>query len=367
MNRIVIKVGTSTLTDGSGPPDREYVRDLAAQIARQKAAGNAVILVSSGAIRAGMDRLDLSGRPRTIPQKQAAAAIGQGLLMQIYAEAFAAHSLAVAQVLLTRDDFRERSRYLNASNTFGALLKFGAIPIVNENDTIAVDEIRFGDNDTLAALVASLAGADTLLLLSDVEGLYDKNPSQFPDARLIPVVPKIDRAVEQLAGGSGSVVGTGGMKTKIQAAKICVRSGIRMVIAHGREPDVIVRALAGECGTRFLPESGRPLAPRKRWIAFGVTPKGTLTVNDGAKRQLVEGGKSLLPAGVTHVSGHFQAGDLVEIVDSAGRSFAQGFANYDHASLSQIIGRQTAQIAQILGAGRPDEVVHRDNLVVSLG
>lgn len=365
MKRIVIKVGTSTLTEGSGPPDREYVRDLAAQIARQKAAGCSVILVSSGAIRAGMDRLNLAGRPRTIPQKQAAAAVGQSRLMQIYEEAFAAHDIPVAQVLLTRDDFRERSRYVNASNTFGALLKFGAIPIVNENDTIAVEEIRFGDNDTLAALVASLAGANALLLLSDVAGLYDKNPSQFSDAKLIPLVPKIDRAVEQLAGGSGSVVGTGGMRTKIAAAKICARSGIPMVIAHGREPNVVARALAGECGTRFLPQTVRPLAPRKRWIAFGATPKGTLTVNDGAKRQLVEGGKSLLPAGVTHMTGSFVAGDLVEIVDAAGRPFAQGFVNYDHAALGKIMGRQTAEIAGILGDGRPDEVVHRDNLVVS--
>jgi glutamate 5-kinase len=365
MKRIVIKVGTSTLTDGNGPPDREYVQNLAAQIAGQVALGCSVILVSSGAIRAGMDRLRIPGRPRTIPQKQAAAAVGQGLLMQIYAEAFAKHDLAVAQVLLTRDDFRERSRYLNACNTLAALLKFASVPIVNENDTTAVDEIRFGDNDTLGALVASLAGADALLLLSDVEGLYDKNPSQFPDAKLIPVVEKIDKAVEQLAGGAASGVGTGGMRTKIQAAKICVQSGIPMVIAHGREPDVIARALAGECGTRFLPTETAPMSSRKRWIAFGVTPKGTLTVNDGAKRQLVEGGKSLLPAGVTHMTGHFQSGDLVQIVDAAGHAFAQGFVNYDHTSLGQIMGRQTADIAKVFGEKRPDEVVHRDNLVVS--
>src|SRR5579862_897155 len=223
MKRIVIKVGTSTLTDGSGPPDREYIRVLVAQIAAQVELGRSVILVSSGAIRAGMDRLRISGRPRTIPQKQAAAAVGQGLLMQIYSEAFAEHGLTVAQLLMTRDDFRERSRYVNACNTVSALLKFGAIPIVNENDTTAVDEIRFGDNDTLAALVASLADADALLLLSDVEGLYDKNPSQFADAKLIPTVEKIDKAVEQLAGGAASGVGTGGMRTKIAAAKICVQ------------------------------------------------------------------------------------------------------------------------------------------------
>lgn len=285
--------------------------------------------------------------------------------MHTYAEAFDRHSLPAAQVLLTREDLRERARYLNARNTFAALLHAGAVPIVNENDTVAVDEIKFGDNDTLAALVASLAEADVLLLLSDVAGLYDRDPTQFPDAKLIPTVEKIDRSIERLAGGVSSEMGTGGMATKIQAAKICVRTGVRMIIADGRRPNVVADALAGECGTQFLPLPIR-LRSRQRWIAYGVTPKGTVRVNDGAKLHLVSEGKSLLPAGVTHVSGHFDAGDLVRLSDAQGDVFAQGFVNYGHDDLLRIMGRRTGDIAALLGAKASDEVVHRDNLVLEI-
>ena len=351
MNRIVIKVGTSTLTRGGGPPDTAYIADLAAQIAAQQKAGCSVVLVSSGAIRAGMNRLKLPGRPRSIPQKQAAAAVGQGLLMHTYSEAFASHHIPVAQVLLTREDLRERTRYLNAKNTFAALLGHHVVPIVNENDTVSVDEIKFGDNDTLAALVASLIEADTLLLLSDVAGLYDKDPTQFAGAQLIPVVETIDRALEQRAGGAQTPMGTGGMTTKIQAAKICAGSGVTMRIADGRRPAVIADALAGNCGTQFLPRP-IPLRSRQRWIAYGIVPKGTVTVNDGARQRLLDEGKSLLPAGVTHVSGHFTAGDLVRLADAHGHSFAQGFVNYSHADLARIMGRRTADILPILGAKR---------------
>jgi glutamate 5-kinase len=328
-------------------------------------AGHSVILVSSGAIRAGMARLQLAGRPRTIPQKQAAAAVGQGLLMHTYSQAFDPHRLPVAQVLLTRDDLRDRARYLNARNTFAALLRSRVVPIVNENDTVAVEEIKFGDNDTLAALVASLVEADTLLLLSDVAGLYDRDPSLFPDARLIPTVEKIDRAIEQQAGGVQTTVGTGGMATKIQAAKICVRTGVRMIIAHGRHPHVIAETLAGHRGTQFLPAPQR-LRSRQRWIAYGVVPTGTLTVNDGARSRLIEGGKSLLPAGVTQVSGQFVPGDLVRLADAAGHPFAQGVVNYAHTDLQKIMGHRTADIAALLGHKPADEVVHRDNLVLDL-
>lgn len=328
-------------------------------------AGHSVILVSSGAIRAGMARLQLAGRPRSIPQKQAAAAVGQSLLMHTYAEAFDPHRLLVAQVLLTRDDLRDRARYLNARNTFAALLRSRVVPIVNENDTVAVEEIKFGDNDTLAALVASLVEAETLLLLSDVAGLYDRDPSLFPEAQLIPIVEKIDRAIEQRAGVAQSSVGTGGMATKIQAAKICVRTGVRMVIAHGRHPNVVAEALAGHRGTQFLPSPQR-LRSRQRWIAYGVAAKGILMVNDGAKARLIEGGKSLLPAGVTHVSGRFAPGDLVSLADHSGQAFAQGFVNYAHDDLLKIMGRRTADITSILGHKPADEVVHRDNLVLDL-
>ena len=363
--RIVIKLGSSTLTQGGGPPDAVFIADLAAQVARQQALGRSVVLVSSGAISAGMARLNLAGRPRTIPQKQAAAAVGQGRLMHTYAEAFDAHQIPVAQILLTRDDLRDRTRYLNARNTFAALLHAHVVPIVNENDTVAVEEIKFGDNDTLAALVASLIEADALILLTDVAGLYDRDPTQFNDALLIPVVEQIDHAVEQLAGGARTTVGTGGMTTKIKAAKICAASGVRTTIAEGRRPNVIADALSGDCGTLFLPKP-LPLRARQRWIAYGMLPKGSVTVNEGARQSVVDEGTSLLPVGVTHISGHFQAGELVRLVDGHGQSFAQGFVNYGHDELARIMGHRTDEIMALIGAKPADEVIHRDNLVLDL-
>jgi len=363
--RIVIKVGSSTLTRSGGPLDLPFISDLAAQIASQQAQWHSVVLVSSGAVAAGRDRLGMAGRPRSIPQKQAVAAVGQGVLMHTYAEAFAPHNIPVGQVLLTREDLRDRTRYLNARNTFDALLKHRVVPIVNENDTVAIDEIKFGDNDTLAALVASLIEADAMLLLSDVAGLYDRDPTQFPDAQLIPVVETIDHAIEKSASGARSSVGTGGMATKIQAAKICAATGVRLTVAEGRRPNVIADALEGRCGTLFLPKPTR-LRQRQRWIAYGVAPKGTVTVNDGARQRLLAEGKSLLPAGVTHVSGHFRAGDLVRLVDAQGDAFAQGFVNFPHDDLHKIMGRRTTEIAALLGVSSPDEVIHRDNLVLDL-
>ena len=365
VRKIVIKVGTSTLTRGGGPPDPVYIAGLAEQIAAQLDAGCSVVLVSSGTIRAGMDTLNLPGRPRSIPQKQAAAAIGQGLLMHIYAEAFAAHSVPVAQILLTREDLQDRTRYLNACNTFDTLLAHRVVPIVNENDTVAVDEIKFGDNDTLAALVASLIEADTLLLLSDVAGLYDRDPTQHADAQLIPIVETIDRALEEGAGGVQSLLGTGGMATKIQAAKICANTGVRMFIADGRRPNVIADALSGLCGTQFVPKPTR-LRSRQRWIAYGSVPKGTVTVNDGAKQSILSGGGSLLPAGITAVTGHFAPGDLVRLTDTSGEVFAQGFVHYSHWQVVKIMGCRTDEILPRLGIKLNDEIIHRDNLVLDV-
>ncbi len=362
---MVIKVGTSTLTRGGGPPDTAYIADLAGQVAGQLDRGRSVVLVSSGAIRAGMDKLNLPGRPRSIPQKQAAAAISQGLLMHTYAEAFAAFGIPVAQILLTREDLQDRRRYLNACNTFEALLAHRVVPIVNENDTVAVDEIKFGDNDTLAALVASLIEAETLLLLSDVAGLYDRDPTQYAGARLIPIVQTVDRALEESAGGVRTLMGTGGMTTKIQAAKICANTGVRMFIADGRRPGVVSDALSGGCGTQFVPKPSR-LRSRQRWIAYGVTPKGTLTVNDGAKQSIVGRGGSLLPAGVVQASGHFAAGDLVTLADRSLVPFAQGFVNYSQAQIFKIQGCRTDEILPRLGVKPSDEVIHRDNLVLDL-
>jgi glutamate 5-kinase len=338
---------------------------LAGQIASQIDQGRSVVLVSSGAIRAGMDKLNLPGRPRSIPQKQAAAAIGQGLLMHTYAEAFAAFGVPVAQILLTREDLQDRKRYLNACNTFEALLGHRVVPIVNENDTVAVDEIKFGDNDTLAALVASLIEADTLLLLSDVAGLYDSDPTRSPSAKLISIVETIDRALEESAGGVRTLMGTGGMATKIQAAKICANTGVRMLIADGRRPNVVLDALSGQCGTQFVPKPTR-LRSRQRWIAYGVTPKGTITINDGAKQKIIAGGSSLLPAGITQALGHFNAGDLVMLLGPSGETFAQGFVNYSQVQISKIMGCRTDEILPRLGVKPSDEVIHRDNLVLDL-
>ncbi len=362
---MVIKVGTSTLTRGGGPPDKEYIAGLAGQIAAQLDWGRSVVLVSSGAIRAGMDKLKLPGRPRSIPQKQAAAAIGQGLLMHTYAEAFAAFGIPVAQILLTREDLQDRKRYLNACNTFEALLAHRVVPIVNENDTVAVDEIKFGDNDTLAALVASLIEADTLLLLSDVAGLYDRDPTQHPNAQLIPAVQAVDRALEESAGGVQTLMGTGGMATKIQAAKICANTGVRMFIADGRRPDVVADALSGQCGTQFVPKPTR-LRSRQRWIAYGVAPNGILSVNEGATQSIINNGSSLLPAGIVHASGHFSSGDLVLLARLDGETFARGFVGYSQAQIVKIMGCRTDEILPRLGVKPADEVVHRDNLVLDL-
>ena len=361
----MIKVGTSTLTRGGGPPDTVYIADLAQQVSAQLDAGCSVVLVSSGAIRAGMDTLNLPGRPRSIPQKQAAAAIGQGLLMHTYAEAFRAHSVPVAQILLTREDLQDRRRYLNACNTFETLLAHRVVPIVNENDTVAVDEIKFGDNDTLAALVASLIEADTLLLLSDVAGLYDKDPTQHKDAQLIPIVETVDRALEENAGGVQTLLGTGGMATKIQAAKICASTGVRMFIADGRRPNVVADALSGQCGTLFVPKPTR-LRSRQRWIAYGAVPKGTISVNDGAKQSILTTGGSLLPAGVLSIAGHFAPGDLVRLAGTDSEAFAQGFVNYSHGQILKIMGCRTDEILPRLGIKPSDEIVHRDNLVLDL-
>ena len=370
--RIVIKVGTSTLTGGPEniAPDRVFINALAAQISAQRALGRQVVLVTSGAIRAGMSGLRLTERPRTIPEKQAAASVGQGILMALYADIFANYGIPVGQVLLTRDDLKNRVRYINARNTFEALLSGGALPIVNENDTVAIDEIKVGDNDTLAALVSSLLNADGLILLSDVAGLYDKNPSVFSDARLIERVPALDAQTIAMAGGAGSVGGTGGMRTKLSAARIATSSGTAMWIAPGRRAGVIGDCLSqvGMAGTYF-PAAARPSA-RKRWLAWASgEPKGMIVVNICARRALEEEGRSLLPVGIVRAEGGFSPGDLVGIADEAGVVFAHGLTHYAQPSVSQIAGSTTSQALQILGsvpgnAKTPTEVIHRDSLVL---
>lgn len=369
MKRIVLKVGTSTLTHSAhGGPDRVYINALAAQIAAQVTAGREVVLVSSGAIRAGAARLNLLERPRSVPDKQAAASVGQGVLMGLYADIFANYDLPVGQVLLTRDDLRVRSRYLNARNTFEALFRMGAIPIVNENDTVAVDEIKVGDNDTLAALVASLTDADGLIILSDIAGLYDKNPALFPEAQLIERIERLDAATMAMAGGAGTPGGTGGMRTKLSAARIATASGIPMWIANGQRANVIADCLNATpgSGTYFAPRPKRPSA-KKRWLAWSGETKGTLFVNICARRVLEEEGASLLPVGVTNVEGKFTLGDTVRIVEDTTREeFGRGVVRYDADSCRKLAGVTTSAMATTLRleSAPHAELIHRDEMAL---
>lgn len=372
--RVVIKVGTSTLTDEGGALDRVYIASLAMQCAIERRAGREIVLVSSGAIRAGIEQWEShSGKLvelqqyRSMPFKQAMAAIGQPLLMQAYLAAFTAYDLPVAQVLLTREDFGERQRFLHARNTLQQLLRMGVIPIINENDTIATEEIRFGDNDNLAAMVASMLDADLLLLLSDVEGLYERDEKGMY-LRLIPEVERIDQQLWRMASGSASRVGTGGMITKLQAAQIATSSGVTMIIAHGRHEGIIRQVCSGQgfVGTVFHPLP-RKLRHRKRWLAYGLPALGTIVVNQGAKKRIVTEGKSLLPAGVVGCEGHFHAQQVVHLRDEDGAVFAKGFTNYSSDEILRIAGCQTSQITERLGFKRADEVVHRDNLVLVYG
>jgi glutamate 5-kinase len=361
--RIVVKVGSALIT----APGRGLSIGLIEQLADDLAAarqGREVALVTSGAIAAGTARLGLGPRPRTIPEKQAAAAVGQSALMWHYEQAFQRHGVRVGQVLLTGQDVADRGRYLNARNTLMALLALGVLPIVNENDTVAVDEIKVGDNDNLAALVAHLIDADLLVLLTDVDGLYSGDPRRDPQAKRLDTVAGVTEDIQRLVFDDTGRVSVGGMGTKLQAAQKAGASGIPMVIASGREPGTLKRVLAGESvGTFFQPRVDR-LASRKRWIAFAAPPQGRLLVDAGAKKALTERGRSLLPSGVVGVEGEFQAGEVVALSEADGVEFARGLVNYDAEEARKIRGLQTAEIERILGYRGLDEVIHRDNLVL---
>lgn len=365
VERLVIKVGTSTITYPNGRMNLDQLERLVRQVADVANEGRQVILVTSGAIGAGMSRLGLTQRPKTIPEKQAAAAVGQGLLMQTYEKLFGEYGHTVAQVLLTREDIADRRRHLNARNTLLTLLRYGVIPIINENDTIAVDEIKFGDNDTLGALVTGLVNAELLILLSDVDGVYDADPRTVPEAQLVPLVTDLTDAIQAAAGGPGSAQGSGGMATKVQAAKVAMESGAAMTIANGARPNVIREILNGEdVGTLFTPRR-RPLEMRKRWIAFFNTPHGEVVIDDGARAALVDHGKSLLPIGVLDVRGHFDEGELVCVRDTNGHEVARGLVNYSAEQLSQVKGLGSRTIEERLGDKlHYAEVIHRDNLVL---
>jgi len=364
--KIVIKVGTSTLTHANGKLNLGQIERLVRQLSDLRNQGKDVVLVSSGAIGAGMGKLNLEERPKTIPEKQAVAAIGQGILLHIYEKMFSEYGQATAQLLLTKADLEHRQRFLNARNTLLTLLQLGVIPIVNENDTVAFEEIKFGDNDTLAALVGTLIDADLVVLLTDIDGFYNGNPRQNPTAQRISVVPVINEQVERLAGSVGSKFGSGGMVTKISAARIAVNAGIPLVIAHGADERIVPKLMRGDdVGTLFLPMEIKPHL-RKSWIAFGSHVAGKLTVDDGAKDALLHKGKSLLPSGILAVDGDFTAGAVVAIVDCTGRVFARGVSNYSWLELNQIKGRKSKEICSILGYKDYDEVIHRDNLSLVL-
>jgi glutamate 5-kinase len=364
VRRLVVKVGSGLITAPGQGPDAKRIAALAADLAAAVGERRDVALVSSGAIVTGMARLGLPARPRSIPEKQAAAAVGQSALMWHYEQAFKKHGLQVGQVLLTGQDVADRGRYLNARNTLLALMDFGVLPIVNENDTVAVDEIKVGDNDNLAALVAHLIDADLLILLTDVDGLYTGDPRRDPEARRLETVEAITADIRNLVFDREGGVSVGGMSTKLEAAEKAGASGIPMIIASGHEAGVVARILGGEpVGTYFQPRDDR-LAARKRWIGFAVRPRGRLTVDAGAKKALTESGKSLLPSGLVEVTGEFQAGEVVALAEAGGADFARGLVNYDAAELRKIRGAKTADIERALGYKGLGEVIHRDNLVV---
>lgn len=364
ITRLVIKVGTSSLTHETGKLNLVQMDRLVREIADLKHQGLQVILVTSGAVGAGMGKLGWKEKPKTMPRKQAAAAVGQGILMHMYEKLFAEYGETVAQVLLTKEDVADRQRYLNARNTLTTLINLGVIPIVNENDTVVVDEIKFGDNDTLGAMVAALVDAELLVLLSDIDGLFTADPRKDPSASIIKIVEEISPEIEALAGTPGSKLGSGGMYTKIKAAKIAINSGIPMVITNSMKKDALRDISRGICpGTLFLPKEHK-FHTRKRWIAFGSHIQGTIIVDEGAEQAIAYKGKSLLPSGITKVSGDFTPGMVVEIVGPKLGRFSRGIVNYSSQDIDKIKGCKSSCIMDLLGSKDYDEVIHRDNLSV---
>ena len=361
---LVIKVGSSLVTNDGRGLDTAAIARWAAQIAQLRALGKRCVLVSSGAIAEGLQRLGWAKRPKAMHQLQAAAAVGQMGLVQCYETCFREHGLATAQVLLTHADMADRQRYLNARSTLRTLLKFGVIPVINENDTVVTDEIKFGDNDTLGALVANLVEADALIILTDQAGLYDADPRKGPVAKLIEERAASDPTLESVAGGSGSVFAKGGMLTKVLAARRAARSGAHTVIASGREEEVLLRIARGERVGTLLTAGTVPLAARKQWLADHLNISGRLTLDAGAIKALSSGGRSLLPVGVTAVTGEFERGAVVACDDPQGREVARGLANYSASETRQIMRKPSADIESILGYVDEPELIHRDNLVL---
>lgn len=364
VRRIVVKVGSSILASREMGLHRTVFSQLAKEISNLKHQGFEIILVSSGAIAAGIEKLGFQTRPQTITQKQAAAAVGQSRLMNIYENSFSRHQQTVAQVLLTHDDLSDRRRFMNARNTLLALLKLGIIPIINENDTVAVDEIKVGDNDNLSALITNLIEADLLIILTDMDGLCDSDPRLNPQAKCIPLIEDVDMGMEGILGGTGGEWRVGGMVTKVEAARKVSRFGSPTIIARGTKEGILHQILAGkEIGTLILPKQ-EALSSRKGWIAFHLKPQGQVMVDEGAKRAICQRGKSLLPSGIVKVTGTFDRGDAVACVGPRGKEFARGIVNYTISELEKIKGLRSNQIEKVLGFKYSDEVIHRDDLVV---
>jgi glutamate 5-kinase len=361
---VVVKVGTNVLADEQGTLDRDRIQALADQLRRVHAAGRKVALVSSGAIGAGVGRLGIGKRPSDLPHLQACAAVGQSALMQVYQECLAPHGLRTAQILLTAGDFDNRARYLNVRNTILTLFEYRCLPIINENDTVSVAEIKFGDNDHLAAMVTNLLRAPLLILLTNVDGLYSGDPKTDSSARLLATVPHIDQAVTEMAGVSKSVLGTGGMKSKLRAARLATAAGEAVIMANGAAPGILDRVFAGEeVGTLFLPH-GDGVPARERWLGYTARPKGRIKVDDGARQAIEKQGRSLLPIGVVAIEGSFGKGDVVAICDRDGVEFARGLTNYSSTDAEKLRGLHTDQIGRVLGELPYGEMVHRDNMAV---
>jgi glutamate 5-kinase len=364
VRRLVVKIGSSLIATYDRGLDPSRLAAIAGPAAELRRRGYEILMVSSGAILSGVKKLGLKNRPSSIPQKQAAAALGQSRLMWAYEQAFEPHGLPVAQVLLTAEDLSNRKRFLNSRNTLTTLLEFGALPVINENDTVAVEEIRFGDNDHLAGLVAHLMDAQLLVLMSDVEGLYTSDPRRSGAARLIHEVTEITPEIERLAEDTTSEGGTGGMGSKIQTAHRLAGYGVATAVIGGERPENLLRLMDGEeVGTLFFPRRNRQ-ASRKHWIAHAARTRGRLVVDTGAATALMEKGKSLLPSGIVGVEGPFSAGDAVSCLDRNGRELAKGLVNYSSQEIEKIKGHKTVEIARILGYKGYDEVIHRDNLVI---
>jgi glutamate 5-kinase len=359
--RVVVKIGTNALTNATGRFHRPHFEALARELL-SVGEGRELVLVSSGAIALGVERLGLAGKPKDMPGKQACAAVGQSRLMRAWEEALSPR--VVAQVLLTHADVQDRRRYLNARHALERLIAERVVPVINENDTVSVDEIKFGDNDTLAGLVAGLVSADALVILSDVDGLYDADPRENPKAALIPEVREVTKAMLAAAGGAGSAVGTGGMATKLRSAARVMELGVRCVIARGQQPGTLSRVFAGQpVGTLFEPTATRRGA-RTAWIAHALKPRGTLVVDAGARDAVRKGKRSLLPSGIARVDGTFAQGDPVDVADLSGEVFARGLAAYGADELRRLAGKKTSQIESTLGYRGLDEAVHRDDLAL---